>query len=54
MKNIDYPASNYVMPDSNIQQIIDVLPGLEHLIIKGGEPFADPNNIKILQKWIRN
>jgi MoaA/NifB/PqqE/SkfB family radical SAM enzyme len=46
----DYPASNYVMPDSSIQQIIDVLPGLEHLIIKGGEPFADENNLKILKE----
>ncbi len=49
----DYPASNYVMPDSSIQQIIDVLPGLEHLIIKGGEPFADENNLKILKELNR-
>jgi len=41
-------VKNYVMPDDNIQQIIDVLPGLEYLTIKGGEPFADENNLKIL------
>jgi MoaA/NifB/PqqE/SkfB family radical SAM enzyme len=45
----DPTAKNYVMPDNNIQQIIDVLPGLEHLIIKGGEPFADDNNLLILE-----
>jgi MoaA/NifB/PqqE/SkfB family radical SAM enzyme len=38
------------MPEENIQQIIDVLPGLEHLVIKGGEPFADENNLKILEE----
>ena len=41
---------NYVMSKHNIQQIIDVLSGLEHLVIKGGEPFADENNLKILEE----
>lgn len=45
----DYPGSNYIMPKNNIQKIIDVLPGLEHLVIKGGEPFADDNNLKVLE-----
>jgi radical SAM protein with 4Fe4S-binding SPASM domain len=49
IRNTDYPASNYVMPNNNIEQIIEVLPGLEHLIIKGGEPFADDNNLRILE-----
>jgi len=53
IRNVDYPASNYVMSDSSIQQIIEVLPGLEHLIIKGGEPFADENNLKILKELNR-
>jgi MoaA/NifB/PqqE/SkfB family radical SAM enzyme len=50
IRNTDYPASNYVMPNDSIEQIIEVLPGLEHLIIKGGEPFADENNLKILAR----
>jgi MoaA/NifB/PqqE/SkfB family radical SAM enzyme len=38
--------------DKNIAKIEKVLYGLEHLMIKGGEPFADIRNIRILQKLI--
>ena len=36
--------------DKHIAKIEKVLYGLEHLMIKGGEPFADIRNIRILKK----
>lgn len=42
------PAS-YLKSDS-IQKILKVLPDLKYLQIKGGEPFADKNNLKILSE----
>ena len=42
------PAS-YLKSDS-IEKILKVLPDLKYLQIKGGEPFADKNNLKILQE----
>ena len=38
--------------DKNIEKIEKVLYGLEYLMIKGGEPFADIRNIRILQKLV--
>lgn len=42
------PAT-YLKSDS-IQKILKILPDLKYLQIKGGEPFADKNNLKILSK----
>ena len=42
------PAS--YLKSSSINKILKVLPGLEYLQIKGGEPFADKNNLKILKE----
>jgi organic radical activating enzyme len=36
------------LTDEDIQKIINVLPDLNVLVIKGGEPWADKNNIAIL------
>lgn len=38
--------------DKNIAKIEKVLYSLEYLMIKGGEPFADIRNIRILQKLV--
>ena len=38
------------MTNKDVDKILDIVPGLQHLTIKGGEPFADQNNIKILKK----
>jgi MoaA/NifB/PqqE/SkfB family radical SAM enzyme len=38
------------MTDADVDKILKIIPNLQHLTIKGGEPFADPNNIKILEK----
>jgi len=37
---------------SDIDKILEVLPGLDILTVKGGEPFADKNNLKILERMI--
>jgi hypothetical protein len=38
--------------ETDIDKIIDVLPHLDFLSMKGGEPWADKNNVKILQKLL--
>lgn len=38
--------------NKNVQKIIDILPNIQSLSLKGGEPFADPTNIKILNEII--
>lgn len=43
-----FPAS-YLKSDS-IKKILKILPDLKYLQIKGGEPFADKNNLKILSE----
>jgi MoaA/NifB/PqqE/SkfB family radical SAM enzyme len=40
----------YKMSSKDVDKVLDLVPHLQHLTIKGGEPFADPNNIKILRK----
>jgi len=40
---------SFQLSDSAIDKVIKVLPGLKYLQIKGGEPFADKNNLKILK-----
>jgi hypothetical protein len=39
---------NTSLSHENIQKILKILPNLNLLIVKGGEPWADKNNIKIL------
>ena len=39
-----------ILSDESIEKILRVIPTLNHLNIKGGEPFADKNNLKILTK----
>jgi MoaA/NifB/PqqE/SkfB family radical SAM enzyme len=48
-ENHKFHTSMYKMNEKDIQKILKIIPGLEHLTIKGGEPFADPNNIRILE-----
>jgi hypothetical protein len=38
------------LSDEDIQKIIKILPSLNLLVIKGGEPWADKNNIAILNQ----
>ena len=45
----DVSPSAYLDSES-IEKIIKVLPDLKYIQIKGGEPFADKNNLKILKK----
>ena len=40
----------FSMSDESVDKILKVLPKLKILQIKGGEPFADKNNLKILTK----
>lgn len=38
------------LTDENIEKILKILPHLNLLVVKGGEPWADKNNVKILSK----
>ena len=49
-ENHKFHTQQYKMTDDDVNKVLDIVPHLQHLTIKGGEPFADPNNIKILQK----
>jgi len=49
-ENHKFHTKQYKMTDEDVEKILQIVPSLQHLTIKGGEPFADPNNIKILQK----
>lgn len=49
-ENHKFHTEMYKMTDADVDKVLEIVPGLQHLTIKGGEPFADPNNIKILQK----
>lgn len=40
----------FAIKDGSLEKILKVVPGLDVLNIKGGEPFADKNNLKILIK----
>ena len=45
----DIHPSSY-LKDESIEKIMKVLPDLNYIQIKGGEPFADRNNLKILKR----
>ena len=49
-QNHKFHTDMYKMTDADVNKVLDLVPHLQHLTIKGGEPFADPNNIKILKK----
>jgi hypothetical protein len=44
--------NEYSLSPSDVDKIVSILPGLDFMTIKGGEPFADPRNIKILDTLI--
>tara|TARA_B100001778_G_C18605266_1_gene639444 strand:- start:8676 stop:9881 length:1206 start_codon:yes stop_codon:yes gene_type:complete len=48
-ENHKFHTEIYKMTDNDVDKILKIVPHLQHLTIKGGEPFADPNNIKILK-----
>jgi len=48
-ENHKFHTKIYKMTDHDVNKILKIIPDLQHLTIKGGEPFADPNNIKILK-----
>lgn len=39
----------FQMDDKDFQKILDILPYLETITLKGGEPFVEPRNIQILE-----
>lgn len=44
----------YQMSEEDFQKVLDILPNVKTLSLKGGEPFAEPRNIKILQHCIKH
>jgi MoaA/NifB/PqqE/SkfB family radical SAM enzyme len=38
--------------DDDMKKILEVLPSIKFLLIKGGEPFADPRNIRVLKEIV--
>ena len=48
-ENHKFHTEMYKMTDNDVDKILEIVPNLQHLTIKGGEPFADQNNIKILK-----
>ncbi len=48
-ENHKFHTEIYKMTDQDVDKILKIVPHLQHLTIKGGEPFADKNNIKILK-----
>ena len=43
-------GTNYSMSDEDYGKILEVIPTVKFLMLKGGEPLADKRNIKLLQK----
>jgi hypothetical protein len=48
----DQPNESFSLSDRNIDSIIDVLPTLKEIQIKGGEPFADMKNLRVLKALV--
>lgn len=44
---------SFRISDTDIEKIKKVLPGLEFLNIKGGEPFSDPRNIILFGEYLK-
>lgn len=49
-ENHKFHTQTYKMTKTDVDKVLEIVPHLQHLTIKGGEPFADPNNILILKK----
>lgn len=47
-------GKNYVMSDSDYEKIIEALPTVKRVMMKGGEPLADKRNIKFLEHVKQN
>ena len=43
-------TDTYRMTKDDLEKVLDLIPNLQHLTLKGGEPFADAFNIKILEQ----
>ena len=52
-QNHRFATESYRMSKEDINKILHILPHLEHLVIKGGEPFADRNNFEVLKELNR-
>jgi len=42
------------LSDSAFNKILDIIPDIEHLTIKGGEPFLDKRNLAVLKKFLES
>lgn len=42
------------MSDEDLKKVYEILPDIEYLNLKGGEPFADQNNLKILKELLNS
>jgi hypothetical protein len=55
-EELDYferaPRKRFSISDSDLEKIYDVLPGLAQFTVKGGEPWADKRNLKILDRLL--
>lgn len=47
------PSDTYQMAESAINAVIETVPSLQYLCMKGGEPTADQNNVKILEEVVK-
>ena len=43
-------GTNYSMSEQDYEKILEVIPTVKFLMLKGGEPLADKRNIKLLEK----
>lgn len=43
------PTKTYSFSDDDVEKVIKLLPRLKRLMLKGGEPFADQKNLRILE-----
>ncbi len=50
-KNDVSRQETYIFNDKDVNKIIECLPDLKILMIKGGEPFVDMRNLKIIRKF---
>ena len=48
----DFDVPTYRMTDADLEKIMPLLPDLEILVVKGGEPFADNKNYHILKSLL--
>lgn len=48
--HVTHGSKKYNLSDDGLKKIFDVLPNLEILLLKGGEPFSDLRNLKILEE----